>query len=170
MEHGCCLVHSIHSILRSQASLDACKWEKKDFCFLVSHHHLDNANQVEKIHLRSMVMLKLAATGSQNHGLDWVWRDFKAHLIPHPCHGQRHLPLDQVSPSLIPSSKDEQYRKVFRVLYNHSQVHDHSTSDATPSATALTQRPLGAAPRDQITPFPEFTATETSAEQNILIF
>jgi len=27
----------------------------------------------------------------------WVGRDLKAHLIPTPCHGQGHLPLDQVA-------------------------------------------------------------------------
>ena len=29
----------------------------------------------------------------------WVGRDLKDHLVPTPCHGQKHLPLDQVAQS-----------------------------------------------------------------------
>ena len=31
----------------------------------------------------------------------WVGRDLKDHLVPTPCHGQRHLPLDQGAQSPI---------------------------------------------------------------------
>jgi len=31
----------------------------------------------------------------------WVGRDLKDQLIPTPCHGQGHLPPDQVAPSPI---------------------------------------------------------------------
>lgn len=114
-------------------------------------------------------MRKLAATGSENHGLDWVEETLSSSCST-PLLWARTLPLDQVSPNLIPFSKNEQYRKVFRILSNHSHVHGPSTSDASLSATALTQRPLGAAPRDQLTRFPEFTATEKTEGQKTLIF
>ena len=35
------------------------------------------------------------------HRMVWVGRDLIDHLVPTPCHGQRHLPLDQVAQSLI---------------------------------------------------------------------
>ena len=31
----------------------------------------------------------------------WVRRDLKDHLVPTPCHGQGHLPLDQLAQSPI---------------------------------------------------------------------
>jgi len=34
----------------------------------------------------------------------WVRRDLKDHLVPTPCHGQGHFPLDQVAQSLIQPS------------------------------------------------------------------
>ena len=36
---------------------------------------------------------------SQNCGMVWVGRDLKDHLVPTPCHGQGHLPPDQVAQS-----------------------------------------------------------------------
>ena len=33
------------------------------------------------------------------HGMVWAGRDLKAHPVPTPCHGQGHLPLEQVAPS-----------------------------------------------------------------------
>ena len=39
--------------------------------------------------------------GTQNHGMVGLEGTIKDHLIQHPCHGQGHLPLDQVAPSPI---------------------------------------------------------------------
>ena len=43
---------------------------------------------------------------SQNHRLVWVGRDLKAHPVPALCHGQGHLPLDQVAQSPIQPGLD----------------------------------------------------------------
>uniref|UniRef100_A0A672UYG3 Tripartite motif containing 65 n=1 Tax=Strigops habroptila TaxID=2489341 RepID=A0A672UYG3_STRHB len=40
-------------------------------------------------------------TYTQNHRMVWVGRDLKAHSVPTPCHGQGHLPLEQVAPSPV---------------------------------------------------------------------
>jgi len=36
-----------------------------------------------------------------NHGMVWVGRDLIDHLVPTPCHGQVHLPLDQAAQSPV---------------------------------------------------------------------
>jgi len=41
---------------------------------------------------------------SQNDGTVWVGRDLTDHLVQLPCHGQGHLPLDQVPQSSIQPS------------------------------------------------------------------
>lgn len=37
----------------------------------------------------------------QDSRLVWVGRNLKAHLVPPPCYGQGHLPLDQVDPNFV---------------------------------------------------------------------
>lgn len=36
-----------------------------------------------------------------DHGVIWVGRNLKDHLVPTPCQGDGHLPLDQVPQSSI---------------------------------------------------------------------
>lgn len=53
-------------------------------------------------------------TELENPGIARIGRDLKAHLIPTPCHGQGHLPLDQVlqAPSnLVFDTFREEYDK-----------------------------------------------------------
>lgn len=35
----------------------------------------------------------------QNYRMGWAGKDLKDHLIPNPCHGQGHPPLNQVTQS-----------------------------------------------------------------------
>jgi len=37
---------------------------------------------------------------SQNHRMVWVGRDLTDHPVPTPCHGQGHLPSDQLLKAL----------------------------------------------------------------------
>lgn len=35
---------------------------------------------------------------SENLGMVWVGTNLKRHLVPSPCHGKGHLPLNQAAP------------------------------------------------------------------------
>jgi len=50
--------------------------------------------------------IKIRISESQNHRMVWVGRDLTYHLVPTPCHGQGHLPLDQVAQSPIQPGLD----------------------------------------------------------------
>lgn len=158
-----------------QAWLPANKGKRKSFCFLVSHHLLDNANQMETIQLRGTVMLKLAATHQRI--LDWFGFEGTLKLISfHPPATDRDTfyltRFLQVSSSLAWNTSILERWAVQKGFQGsvQSPLCTWPTSDATLRATAPTQRPPGAAPRDRPTLFPALTVTEMSEEREVLLF
>lgn len=65
-----------------------------------------------------------------SHRTVWVGSDLKDHLVPIPCHGQRHPPLDQVAQSPIqPTLERSQGWGVHNFSGQHAPVPHHPHSE-----------------------------------------